>query len=151
MDPKEIVFRKARLDDIPVMNQISVQSKRHWGYPDSWIEKWNDDLTLNQIKFESLSILLLEIDDQSMGFCAISKEGQDYEIEHLWLLPGLIGKGLGKRLLKESINRFVPKNSRIYVEADPNAEAFYQRQGFKTFDRIESYPKGRFLPRMTRL
>ena len=36
----------------------------------------------------------------------------------------------------------------IIVESDPNAEAFYTSQGFETFDKIESFPKGRFLPVM---
>ena len=68
------------------------------------------------------------------------EHSKEYEILHLWLLPEYIGKGYGKKLLRKV----------IILTADPNAESFYQKQGFRTYSRVESYPKGRFLPMMMR-
>ena len=59
-----------------------------------------------------------------------------------------MGKGFGKVLLQHSLKEVVKKEKDIIVVADPNAETFYVKQGFVTYDQIESLPKGRFLPVM---
>ncbi len=141
-------FRIANLQDLPVLNKIRVQSKSHWGYPSSWIEKWMDDLTISEENLAKENILLIEIQDQIIGFCSFVENEAEYEIYHLWVLPDFIGKGYGRKLLNKAIENFATSNKPIIVEADPNAEAFYCKQGFETFDQIESFPKGRFLPVM---
>lgn len=73
---------------------------------------------------------------------------ETYEILHLWLLTEYIGKGYGKKLLQTVIATFVDASKPIILAADPNAESFYQKQGFRAYSRVESYPKGRFLPMM---
>ena len=69
----------------------------------------------------------------------------------MWIKPDFIGKGLGKYLLNETINRVVDKEKPIIVEADPHAESFYSKQGFHTFDKRQSHPENRLLPLMKRL
>ncbi|MEL7002057.1 MAG: GNAT family N-acetyltransferase [Bacteroidota bacterium] len=144
-------FRSAELSDLQSLNSISVKSKAYWGYPDSWMKNWSDVLTLDPAQLSEQNILVLEVESKIIGFCSIVEEVQNYEILHLWILPEYIGKGLGKKLLDQAISQFVKSNKPIVVEADPNAEIFYQRQGFVTFDKTESYPPGRFLPVMKRV
>lgn len=62
-----------------------------------------------------------------------------------------MGKGLGRRLLEAALPLAVKEPKPIIVESDPNAEAFYAKLGFVTFDRIESYPPGRYLPVMRKI
>ncbi|MEQ8423475.1 MAG: GNAT family N-acetyltransferase [Cyclobacteriaceae bacterium] len=144
-------FRTAKIDDLKILNTISVKAKAYWGYPEDWLEKWKDDLTLDESKFSKQNIVVLELQDQISGFCSVGENEDSYEILHLWLLPGHIGKGYGKKLLDEAINRFTRKDKPIKVEADPNAEPFYERLGFVTFDKVESFPKGRYLPVMRKM
>ncbi|MDW7691852.1 GNAT family N-acetyltransferase [Flammeovirgaceae bacterium SG7u.111] len=141
-------LRKAVLEDLPVLNRISVTAKKHWGYPNEWIERWLDDLTLTPTDLEEQSILVAENREGSLGFCAIKEEAEYVEINHLWILPEFIGKGFGKRLLEAALQKFSSSQKPIQVVADPNAALFYQKQGFVTFKQIESFPKGRFLPVM---
>ncbi|MEL6661225.1 MAG: GNAT family N-acetyltransferase [Bacteroidota bacterium] len=143
-----ITFRHAATSDLPTLNSISLVSKAHWGYPQEWLEHWKNDMLLREKQLEELKILLAEVDGEIIGFCAISEATTQYEVEHLWLLPKHIGKGYGKRLLEQALASFTTTDKPILVEADPYAEAFYQRQGFVTFSKIESYPPGRFLPVM---
>lgn len=138
-------FRNARIEDQKVLNQISLNSKRHWGYPEEWIQNWIEDLQLSESDFDRLKIVVGIIEDTIIGFCAISDEKTNYEILHLWLLPEFIGQGYGKKLLHLTISKFILAPKPILVTADPNAEAFYRKQGFEPFKKIESYPKGRFL------
>lgn len=141
-------FRTADIKDLDILNTISVRSKRHWGYPESWIEKWLDELILDKDKFSKQNILVVENDSELIGFASIAENNETYELLHLWILPEYIGKGFGKNLLERTIQTFVKSDKDIIVAADPNAEKFYQSQGFITFDTIESFPKGRFLPLM---
>ena len=143
-------FRNADINDLESLNTISMTSKAYWGYPESWIEKWTHELTLDEDKLSNQNVLVLENENKPIGFASIVEHDDNYEILHLWVLPTYIGKGFGKSLLKEIIRTFVTARKEIIVEADPNAEPFYQSQGFITFDRVESFPKGRFLPVMKR-
>jgi N-acetylglutamate synthase-like GNAT family acetyltransferase len=138
----------ANRSDLDALNKISVASKSYWGYPQDWMDKWLPDLQLTENDFSVQSIFKLEVGKSIIGFCAIQENKSNYEIMHLWVLPDHIGKGYGALLLNESLKKSVTQIKDIIVEADPNAEAFYARQGFSTFDKIASYPKGRFLPVM---
>lgn len=117
-------------------------------YPKSWIEHWLDDLTLDSDKFSKQHVLVAEKKSEIIGFCSIIDNIENYEILHLWLLPKHIGKGIGKKLLIKTIDRFVKLVKPITVVVDPNAEKFYKCQGFVTYERVESFPEGRFLPKM---
>jgi GNAT superfamily N-acetyltransferase len=143
-------FRTAEINDLKTLNTISVKSKSYWGYPESWIEKWLDELTLDEDKFSKQNVLIIEFEQNLIGFASIVENNENYEILHLWILPEYIGKGFGKKLLEKTIQTFVKSDKEVIVEADPNAEPFYQSQGFITYDKIESFPKGRFLPVMKR-
>jgi ribosomal protein S18 acetylase RimI-like enzyme len=141
-------YRNAEIEDLETLNSISIQSKAFWGYPSAWMEEWKEDLTLDEDTFSQNNILVGESNSKVIGFCVIGESPENYEILHLWLLPAFIGKGIGKALLHKSLDTFVTAEKPIIVEADPNAESFYKKQGFVTFDQVESYPNGRFLPVM---
>ncbi len=141
-------FRIAEIDDLETLNTISLQSKAYWGYPESWIANWMDELTIDRDKFFNQNILVVESESKIFGFCSIVEKRENYEILHLWMLPEHIGKGIGKKLLSKTIETFVKLEKPIIVEADPNAEPFYKSQGFVTYDKVESFPKGRSLPVM---
>lgn len=143
-----ITYRLATINDLPILNQISWQSKAFWGYPEEWMEQWRADLTITEEILNTQSVLLLEEAGATIGFCVISEGATQYEVEHLWILPEHIGKGFGKQLLNQALDQFITTQKPIQVVADPNAEAFYQRQGFETFKQLESSPAGRFLPVM---
>lgn len=151
MDSMNVQIKKAELRDIETLNKISVESKMYWNYPQEWIDNWMSDLTLTEKHFKDQYIYKLVREGSIIGFCSIVENESDYEIVHLWLIPEYIGKGYGKILLNETIKRVVNIDKAIIVESDPNSEAFYSSQGFKTFDRRESYPKGRFLPLMKKV
>lgn len=141
-------IRKAIAKDIPELNRVSIASKKHWGYPDEWIANWLDELTLTPEKFVRQNILVGELNGEIIGFCSITESESEYEILHLWVVPQFIGQGYGKKILTRTMDEFVTSDKPIIVEADPNAESFYKSLGFETFDKVESFPKGRLLPVM---
>lgn len=141
-------FRKATIDDLPLLNHISVTAKRYWGYPEEWMQAWMQDLILSPSDLSTMETLVMEFGKNTIGFCAIKDQGEHYEIMHLWILPDFVGKGYGKILLKETLSAFILEQKPIWVLSDPNAELFYKRQGFMTFEKVESFPKDRYLPLM---
>ena len=145
-----MILRRAGPDDVEALNRISVQSKRHWGYPEEWMERWKEDLVVSEEDLKSHLTVLAEVQGQPAGFAMLGDQPDQYEILHLWLLPEFIGKGLGGQLLDHLLGLCTDPKP-IIVEADPNAQGFYERHGFETFDKVASYPEGRFLPVMRKM
>jgi GNAT superfamily N-acetyltransferase len=143
---KPIHFLPASPNDASVLTQISFTSKRHWGYPEAWIEQWRETLTVTPDYIRRHAVYKLEKEDRVIGFCSVEKHPDYLEIGHLWLLPGYIGRGFGRFLLDRTLQAVAAPGALIRVEADPNAEAFYRRQGFVQVAQTESYPPGRWLP-----
>lgn len=148
MSAKHFRVVKASKNDLSVLNEISIESKMHWNYPQEWMEKWKDDLIITKEEFEGQEIFKMENSGDIIGFCSIMEKKDAYEVMHLWIKPSFIGQGIGRRLLTETMAEVVTTRKEILVISDPNAEQFYKRMGFETFDKIGSYPVGRFLPIM---
>ena len=88
-------------------------------------------------------------DGQIVGCTVLITEENLLWVEHLWILPAYIGNGFGKKLLQTALEKTIrPIHQKIKVISDINAEAFYQKMGFKTVSQYESLPKSRFLPVM---
>jgi ribosomal protein S18 acetylase RimI-like enzyme len=140
---------EATPDDIPRLNQISIASKKHWGYPDDWIAHWREALTITPNDFVQSVVLKAVLGNEIIGFCIIGETPNEYEVLHLWLEPTYIGKGYGKTLLNQALAQVTTQPKDIIVEADPYAEPFYAKMGFVTFDQVAgTYPAGRVLPLM---
>ncbi|MEM9324388.1 MAG: GNAT family N-acetyltransferase [Bacteroidota bacterium] len=144
----QLSFRYARPSDLSDLNYISIAAKKHWGYPQDWIDRWMSDLRVTEKDLAERIVLLAEADHEVVGFTIVSDCRDYYEIDHLWILPKYIGRGYGRQLLVWTMEHFLTQVKRLIVVADPNAEGFYKKMGFETYDKIESYPPGRFLPVM---
>ncbi|WP_277234580.1 GNAT family N-acetyltransferase [Phocaeicola salanitronis] len=79
--------------------------------------------------------------NKPIGFMCI----QDQKIEALFLAPGHIGKGIGKRLIRLAINRY----KAFYIDVnEQNAQAtdIYRHLGFEVFRRNETDSQGNPFP-----
>ena len=62
----------------------------------------------------------------------MQETGGELWLDNLWVLPGFIGKGIGRRLFLHSLERSRVRNaSLLKILADPNAESFYRHLGAK--------------------
>ena len=144
----ELNFRKAKSEDLGILNKISVMSKSYWGYPKEWLEHWKEELVMTAKDLDSLRITVVERLSEPIGFCAVEEKELEFEIVHLWVIPEYIGCGYGGQLLRKSLQGILTGTKPVKVVSDPNVEGFYEKFGFETIDQEESYPKGRFLPVM---
>lgn len=86
-------------------------------------------------------------------YCAINLAGEvigfigvaDQKVEMLFLDPTYIGKGVGKQLMEFALENLNVTGVDVN-EQNRNAVAFYEKFGFKTYDRTEKDPEGKDYP-----
>ena len=120
----------ARPEDAPVLTEIAFAAKKHWGYPEKWIESWRDVLTMRP-EFISANVACCAVEkDHVVGFYVLTTEGDGLHLDHLWIRPAAMRRGIGRALFEHAIEQARSSGfAAIKIEADPNAEGFYQRMG----------------------
>jgi GNAT superfamily N-acetyltransferase len=121
---------RARPEDADALTEIAFAAKRHWGYPDGWIENWRDILMIRP-EFIAANVAYAAIeDDQPVGFYLLTTEADGIHLDHLWILPAAMHRGIGRSLFEHAVAQTRNLGFRaLKVEADPNAEGFYLRMG----------------------
>lgn len=143
-----IHFVKALAEDSELLTSICRKSKGYWGYPAEWLELWNDELTISDHYIHEQSVFKIFKDEQLVGFFALENKGDCFELEHLWIDPQFIGLGYGTMTMHHIKTNLIPPQAVLDVLADPNAESFYHKNGFSTYDHWKSSISKRMLPRM---
>jgi len=142
-------IRRAKADDAPALTALAIRSKRHWGYADSLMELWREELTITPEAIARTSILLAEQGARIVGMVGVNLNGATAELEDLWIDPDCMGRGLGRQLFYEGLGLARAAQARtLSVISDPNAEGFYLRMGARRVDLVPSHPDGRQLPRL---
>src|SRR5215212_9196461 len=95
-------IRRARESDAAELTRIAHEAKRHWGYPERWIELWREDLTLTPEFIAGNQVYLAEDGGEALGCCAIVAASPNWMLEHFWIRPAAMGKGLGRRLFEHA-------------------------------------------------
>lgn len=123
---------RAKPEDADGLTEIAFAAKRHWGYPAPWIQRWRDVLTMRP-KFVAANIAYAAMEeDRAIGFYLLTTEANGMHLDHLWLLPEAIGRGVGRALFEHAAAQARALGFHtIKIESDPNAEGFYQRMGAK--------------------
>ncbi len=121
---------RARPDDAATLTEIAFAAKRHWGYPERWIESWHDVLTVDPEFIVSHETYAAVIEGQTVGFYALGQKGDRVDLMHMWVLPNAMGRGVGRSLFLHALERTRVLGFReLEIESDPNAEGFYQHLG----------------------
>lgn len=143
-------IKRANTDDNEVLTTITKKSKAHWGYSEEQILKWNDNLTISKEYIENNSVFKLVNGNEIIGYYSyIIKEPKNVLFDNLFVLPEYIGKGFGKYLMSDFLDRMKNENfEKITLDSEPNAEEFYLKMGFKKIGEFETSIKNRFMPIM---
>ena len=133
------------------LTEIAIFAKRHWNYPEAWIQHWLPQLTITEEYILANEVWMMLDGGKSIAFYALSQIEEGYELGHLWVLPEYIGKGIGKQLLQHAFERCKLLHiSTLKIYADPNAQTFYEKMGAKKIDEYHSdlFGADRVLPVM---
>jgi GNAT superfamily N-acetyltransferase len=126
----DVQIVRAIPEQAPTLTQIALAAKRHWGYADRWIEVWRDELTVLPEFIANHETYAATAEGRTVGFYALSGTADQLRLEHLWVLPEVMGQGIGRSLFAHARARAKALGYRaLEIEADPNAEGFYRQMG----------------------
>ncbi|MGH7893687.1 MAG: GNAT family N-acetyltransferase [Candidatus Binatia bacterium] len=141
------VIRRALPRDAPALTRVAHAAKRHRRYPEPWIARWREALTLTTDSIERSPVYCAVEGARIVGFYALSGRGAERELEHMWIVPERIGAGLGRQLLAHARATAHADGARtIRIAADPYAVGFYLNAGARLVGEVASTPRGRMLP-----
>jgi GNAT superfamily N-acetyltransferase len=135
-----------------VLSNLALAGKRHWGYPEPWLEAWRESLTITP-DYMAMHVVCCAEDESGrvIGFYALERAGDRWRLEHLWLEPSAIGSGLGRQLFEHAVQATRTQGAtELLIEADPNAEGFYLHMGAQRIGQTVSHLTGaeRVLPQL---
>jgi len=130
------------------LTRIALAAKRHWRYPERWLEIWTPALTIAPDYLATNPTFAAVEAGEPVGFYALvpAPDRSRAQLDHLWILPGRIGRGLGRILFEHAAATARSLGATILdIEAEPFAEPFYlhlgaRRTGERT-GRIEDQPR----------
>lgn len=123
---------RAQPEHAALLTEIAVSAKRHWNYPETWMQIWLPELTISSDYIALHEVWMMANAEKPIAFYALLAQVKDDELEHLWVLPEYIGRGIGKQLFQHMLERCKLFNiSALKIYADPNAQSFYEKMGAK--------------------
>lgn len=139
-----VTIRPAKRSEADALTVLALEGKRHWQYPESWLEAWRGVLSITPDYIAAHIVFCAEDEPGRMlGFYALEHDGDCVRLEHLWLAPSLIGQGLGRQLFHHAVQTAQNLGAKeLLIEADPNAEGFYLHMGAQRIGAIVSRVTG---------
>ena len=145
-----MTIEKANTIDHEILTEITKKSKAYWGYSEEQLVIWSNNLTITQDYIKRNDVFKLVNNNIIVGYYScFSEEEKSMKLDNLFVLPEYIGKGFGKYLMTDFLNRMKEiKIEKITLDSEPNAEIFYSKMGFVKIGEFETSIKNRFMPIM---
>ena len=68
--------------------------------------------------------------EECVAYYSLKHDDEYLWLDNLWVLPEFMGQGIGKQLFQHALERSRARGASILkIEADPHAQAFYERMG----------------------
>ena len=113
------VFLASRRDALPYLPAL---------HSDEETRRWIADVV-----FPDGEVWVAVLDGRVAGFAVLSGAGRDH-LDHLYVLPGLYGRGVGSALLARA-KALSPGRLRLFTfQRNVRARAFYEARGFAVVD-----------------
>jgi GNAT superfamily N-acetyltransferase len=141
-------IRRAWPHDAPVLSELALRAKAHWGYDLAEMLVFRPELTLAPEALASRLAHVLEAGDRLAGFYTLAPRSEaEVELEHLFVEPAFMGRGFGSELLVHAARAARRAGfARMHIQSDPHAEGFYRRRGASLVRWIGSSIPGREIP-----
>jgi len=113
-----------------MLTAIAFAAKRHWGYPELWMRSWTHLLTIEPRTITEQETYTAYLEGEAVGFHSLSRALDRMSLEHLWVLPKAMRRGVGRALFVHTVERVRALGfETLEIESDPNAAGFYERMG----------------------
>lgn len=158
IDAASLFIQPARAEDSKDLTKIAFASKRHWNYPEPYYELWKDELTITPEYIANNQVFVATKDGVGAGFLSVVHVSKPfrmgeilieagYWLDHLFISPAFIGKGIGSQLLVH-VRKICRDQgiAELSIFVDPNAVGFYDKAGAIFVKNVPSSIPGRMLP-----
>lgn len=134
-------IRPAIPSEAAVLTGIAIKAKIHWGYSDEQMAHWTKEfLTVLPEYIATNHVCVASVDSHPVAFAAMKQEGKNMLLDHLWVLPEYMGKGIGRDLFLHVERLMDGMNCREFlITSDPHADGFYYKMGA---EKIGDYHSG---------
>jgi GNAT superfamily N-acetyltransferase len=123
-------IRPARPADTATLTAIAHAAKRVWSYPEAVLAAWSPLLTITPTDLVVLDVFVATNGQALLGFGAIDAALPEPALEHLWVVPAAMRRGVGSALFAHAAAVARARGGcALCIEADPFAEPFYLRLG----------------------
>lgn len=142
------MIRRAVRSEASAISDLALRSKAHWGYNQKQMAVFADELRVTPAALRRHETFVAEDQERLLGFYSLASfEGDQIELGHLFVEPSALRGGVGRELLHHArINTTTTGYPALWILSDPNARAFYQRQGAEFVRDVPSSIPGRTLP-----
>lgn len=126
-----MLIRPARPDEAEALTDLCLRSKAAWGYDDVFMAASRDALTVTPDRMAAGAYQVAEDEAGSLlGLAAIVRQGEDMDLDLLFVEPGLMRGGVGRALLEWAVSAARARGAcRLTILSDVHAEGFYRRCG----------------------
>lgn len=152
------MIRPAKANEFQILTTISFDSKGYWGYPKEYFDIWKNELTIRSEYIEKNEVFVFEDDSKIAGYYSIVEVEENIEVsesvlsrgfwlEHMFLLPSYIGKGIGAKMFAHICETCLSRGiHELRILADPNAKGFYEKMGCQYQKEFPSTIPNRTIP-----
>ena len=135
------MIRTAKPSENNILTKIAFASKGYWDYPKAFFDVWAKELTITSDYIKDNDVFVYETDITAVGFYSIVELKEDIEVagiptgkgfwlDHMFIVPDPIGKGIGKELFYHLRARCKEREiGELGILADPNSRGFYEKMG----------------------
>ena len=152
------MIRKAKTTEAKLLTDISFAAKRYWNYPEKYFDIWRNELTITEKYIDDNAVFVYLTGGQIVAYYSLALLESDVVInsitihaglwlEHMFVLPEHIGKGIGREMFNHMINILKDYDvESIGILADQNAKGFYETLGCRYLGEYPSSIKDRTTP-----
>jgi GNAT superfamily N-acetyltransferase len=144
-------FRRALTSEASLLWKLALASKAHWPYSPSQLQRWMADLHVVAADIAIWPTVVALQGATLAGFYQLRMQpDRTCKLEHFWVAPEYIGKGVGRHMLANAVERASDIGAAVLViESDPHAEGFYIARGARRTGDVPAPiegAEGRVLP-----
>ncbi|MEU5313239.1 GNAT family N-acetyltransferase [Streptomyces sp. NPDC021562] len=134
-----VSIRAARPGEAGFLSDLALRSKAHWGYDTEFLAACRAELTLTDAELAGRRTAVAERDGRVVGFTTLEGEPPQGVLGMMFVDPRAIGEGVGRRLFTHVVETAAALGfTQFTIDADPNAEPFYEAMGGVPVRRVPS-------------
>jgi len=96
-------IRPAQEREAEALSALALKAKAYWGYPADTIESWKQELSVSSDAIASMPTFVAAVGDEIAGFYSLVPSTRSWKLDHLWVLPQFMDRGIGRALVAHAL------------------------------------------------